>query len=382
MINTYQRMKAVLPYDASKEIDWENLLSIFPHLNLLSSTPQDPLWHGEGDVWTHTKMVCEAIVSSNDYRSADVNRKFVLFYSALFHDIAKGTCTQQEPGGAITSKGHCRRGAVDTRILLWRAGVPFEVREDICRIIAVHQTPFWIFKDCKDNPAFMAHKLSWEVPSIKGLCAVAEADVRGRICPETKDILDDIELFRVLAGEEGCSESPRVFPDPHTRVMYFRSNGSTPAGAKYYKTPGSSVTLLCGLPASGKDTWARVHAEGRTILSYDDARRELNLKHGSKAGASVQLVQSRCKELLRRHEPFIWNATHLSTQMRGKALDLLFAYNASVEIVYLEAPEDVIKGRNSKRDTTLKNVDIDKMLCRWEVPLPIEGHGVEYRAQV
>ena len=34
----------------------------------------------------------------------------------------------------------------------------------------------------------------------------------------------------------------------------------------------------------------------------------------------------RAKSLLREKQPFVWNSTHLSAQMRKKTLDLLYAY--------------------------------------------------------
>jgi predicted kinase len=84
------------------------------------------------------------------------------------------------------------------------------------------------------------------------------------------------------------------------------------------------------------------------------------------------------KELLRRQAPFVWNTTHLSAQMRKKTLDLLYAYDAQVELVYLEQPPQVIFQRNSRRDTSLPNKAIERMLFKWEVPLPTEAHVVAY----
>lgn len=56
----------------------------------------------------------------------------------------------------------------------------------------------------------------------------------------------------------------------------------------------------------------------------------------------------------------------------------MFNYNARVNLVYLEASEEEIKSRNSKRDTTLPNSKIDEMLFRWEVPTKLEAHEVNY----
>ncbi len=44
----------------------------------------------------------------------------------------------------------------------------------------------------------------------------------------------------------------------------------------------------------------------------------------------------------------------------------------------LEAAHDVVFTRNQKRDSTLSNKDLARMLHRWEVPLPWEAHAVDY----
>ena len=110
----------------------------------LADTPQDPIYHAEGDVWIHTCLVVEALLAQPAYQQASAEQRFVLFFAALLHDIAKpDTTVIDKDTGRIGQPGHSRRGAVDARLLLWRAGVPFELREQICRIIAVHQVPFF-----------------------------------------------------------------------------------------------------------------------------------------------------------------------------------------------------------------------------------------------
>lgn len=68
--------------------------------------------------------------------------------------------------------------------------------------------------------------------------------------------------------------------------------------------------------------------------------------------------------------------------MRQKALNLLYAYNAKVEIVYLEQPEKELYRRNSARDSTLTNKKIQRLFNKWEVPLPTEAHKVSYLVNI
>ncbi len=371
-------LNALVPLPGG-DVDTQACLEAVPALARLAKTPQDPVYHAEGDVWTHTVMVMDALVQSADYATATDEQRFVLFVSALLHDIAKPDTTVIDPvSGRIGQPGHSRRGSVDARLLLWRAGVPFHLREQVCRIIAVHQLPFFALGGNRSGqrPEFILHKLSWELP-VWMLCAVAEADMRGRTYVGKADVLADIELFRELAAEEGCLHGPRGFADDHTRMQYFRGANVQPDYA-VHEPPGSAVTVLSGLPASGKNTWVAQHCPDLPVVSFDDARTELGLKHGENEGAATQFALEKARSFLRRHEPFVWNATHLSAQMRKKTLDLLFAYHAKVRLVYLEQPEREIYRRNGRRDTSLRNADIERMLFKWEVPLPTEAHAVAY----
>lgn len=376
----FDELAGLVPSSPWAEIDWGALLEAIPALRALATTPQDPIHHAEGDVWTHTRMALDELRRLAAFEEGDESRRFVLFYAALLHDVAKPPCTVVQEDGRVTSAGHSRRGAVDARVLLWRAGVPFELRERIARIVQHHQMPFFAVKGDRSgrSPECIMRRLASDV-SLRELATVAEADARGRVCADGGETLVNIELFRLMAEEDGCLDGPRTFPDAATRVAYFRGNGSISPDYPFHAETGSRVTLLSGLPASGKDTWVAEHAQGRMVLSFDAARAELGVRHGTDAaGAAVHLVGERAKHLLRREEPFVWNATHLSEESRQRTLDLLYRYGAEVEIVYLEAPEAVIRRRNRDRDTTLTDAAIDRMLHHWEVPSAREAHAVRY----
>ncbi|MET1078590.1 MAG: AAA family ATPase [Pseudomonas sp.] len=368
-----------LVLQSERQIDAAAWLAAIPSLAPLANTPQDPYYHAEGDVWTHTLMVLEALLQQADYQASSQDERFVLFVSALLHDIAKPDTTVIDPdSGRIGQPGHSRRGAVDARLLLWRAGVPFALREAICRLIAVHQLPFFALSGNRQGQSaeFLIHRLSWELP-LWMLCCLAEADMQGRHYVGKAAVLDEIALFRELAQEEGCLHAPRHFADAYTRVQYFRGTRVHPDYA-LHEPPGSSVTMLAGLPASGKDTWVAEHCPQLPVISFDDAREALGLKHGQNEGAAAHYAIDRAKALLRQQRPFVWNSTHLSLQMRQKTLDLLYAYKAKVRLVYLERPEAELYRRNSRRDSSLRNADIQRMLFKWEVPVPSEAHQVDY----
>lgn len=376
---TYEQMAAHVPAPGQTP-DWAWFLHAMPALKLLEQTPQDPYYHAEGNVWIHTRMVIEALMRGGDYIDGGSAERFILFYAALLHDIAKPATTVIDPdSGRIGQPGHSKRGAIDARILCWHAGVPFGLREHLCRIITVHQLPFFALAGNKHGQTaeFLVRKLSHEL-DLRLLSAVAQADMEGRDFEKKDDCLVDIELFRELARDEQCFGQPKQFSDVHTRLSYCRGAVIAPDFA-HHQNPGSQVTMMCGLPASGKNHWVAANRPTLPVVSIDDARAELGLKHGANEGAAAHRAIDFAKEMLRKKAPFVWNTTHLSAQMRKKTLDLLFAYDAQVEMVYLEQPPQVIFKRNSQRDTSLSNKAIERMLFKWEVPLPTEAHVVSYQ---
>ena len=370
-------LKAAVPAPGGT-YDWTLLSELIPALLALEDTPQDPRHHAEGAVGLHTRMVLDALLDDPVWQQAAPPRREVLFLAALLHDIAKPATTVIDPiSGAISQPGHSARGAVDARRMLWRAGMPFAEREAVCRIVAVHQVPFFAFNSRRgETPEFIVRRLSWEL-RVDELACVARADLRGRHCHDQANLLADVALFEELAREQGCLDAPWPAADAHTRLMYARGMAIDPRYPLHYE-PGSAVTLLSGMPASGKDRWVQQHGAGLPVVSFDDARAELGLVHGENDGRAAHHALDKAKALLRARKPFIWNATNLSRSLRKKALDLLFAYGAEVTIVYLEVPEAEVLRRNSRRDSTLTNANLVRMLNRWELPLPWEAHAVAY----
>lgn len=380
----WKTIESLVPFQGQPS-NFAACLQAFPQLELAKTTPQSPVYHAEGDVWTHTVMVIEELLAMPEYQTCSREEQVVVFLAALLHDISKcSTTVIDQETGKISQPGHSKKGAIDARIALWDAEAPFETREAICRLIAVHQTPFHIMGTAADEVTeerrlkaeFTVRHLSCQL-SIKLLAMLAEADIRGRICPDQYKVLAQIQKFRDLAHEEDCYEKPRHFADAHTRLAYFRGANVHP-DYPLYQNVGSKVIVMCGLPASGKNTRVEKHYPGLPVISFDDTREELGLKHGKNEGKVAHHAIDRAKELLRAKKPFVWNATNLTLQMRTKTLDQLFAYNAEVELVYLEKPRAELLRRNSKRDTSLNNKKLQSMLFKWELPVPTEAHVVTY----
>ena len=90
-------------FEVLREMD--QLSVWFKEAEDLINVPQDPLFHLEGDVWTHTMMVLDQAVQ---YREL-VKNPFGFMLSALTHDFGKAICTEVI-NGVIHSYNHETKG--------------------------------------------------------------------------------------------------------------------------------------------------------------------------------------------------------------------------------------------------------------------------------
>ena len=357
-------------------VDWAGIDAAFDWIRRMKGCPQDPGWHAEGDVWIHTRMVAEALAGLEGWRALPEAERRVVFAAALLHDLAKPDTTKTEDDGRITSRGHSRRGAVDARALLWRLGVPFAEREAICAMVLHHQVPFFLLD--RDAPARLAIRLSWML-RCDHLALVNLADGLGREAEDKQRLLDNNALFLEYCRELGVERAPYPFASDHARVLYFRKRDRHHEAPAYDDTR-SRVTLMCGLPGAGKDSWLSEHAPALPVISLDAIRAELGIAPGDRKaqGHVLHAARDRARVFLRAGEAFAWNATNLSEEMRQRATGIFFDYRARVRIVYVESPAERLFEQNRSRADVVPLSVIRRMMHRWQVPDRTEAHEVLY----
>jgi predicted kinase len=372
----------VVPVPGAAPCAWEaKVRELFPGLaERTANTRQDNIYHAEGDVWTHTEMVVTALLNNPGYAAQAAPCRGVLFYAALLHDMAKPETTK-EAGDRIVAPGHSAKGAIAARVALWERGVPFLLREHVCRLVEAHQIPFFAFESRRKLPAEYTARLLAQNCSIELLCMLASADIRGRICPDQEKILLDIALFDELARELNCHDAPYAFPDAATRMAYWKGAGTRYADEPVFAEEPFEVTFLAGLPASGKSAYAKELPGDVPVVSYDDLRAELGFKHGHGTGTIVHAAYDKMRSLLRSRSPFVIDATHLSRLMRGRTVTLARSYGASLRVIYFEAPKNVLLSRNAARVSTLTNDKLLQMTGNWEVPGEEEFDHVDLRIE-
>jgi predicted kinase len=360
----------LVPSPASPRLDWGLIADEFAWFRALADCAQDPVHHGEGNVLVHTRMVVDALFGSTEWPLLPPVERRVLLWAALLHDVAKPASTRVDVDGRISARGHSYKGQLMARRILWEMGAPFWERERICHLITHHQVPFFLLE--RKAPERLAHLISLQT-RCDLLAILAEADARGRTATDVARLLDNIALFREFCDEQGCLDRPRAFASDHSRFLYFRKD-SFPPDYEAYDDCQNRVTLLSGLPASGKDTWIAVHSGDREVISLDGLRAVLGIAPTDGQGAVVAAARERARAALRARRPFVWNATNLSRQIRGSLINLCADYRAKIEIVYVEAGPEELARRNGARRNPIPAKAIERMLERWEVPDLSECH--------
>lgn len=113
-------------------------LAHVPQLARLAGVPQDPRWHPEGDVLTHSVLAADAAAALADEAGLSGNDRTVVVLGALLHDIGKAGHTQVREDGRITSYGHAEGGVAPAAELLASIGAPPAVTGRILPIVREH----------------------------------------------------------------------------------------------------------------------------------------------------------------------------------------------------------------------------------------------------
>jgi len=382
-----KQIEKLTPLSPSEDIDWKQIEKLLAGTCFrgMKETPQNPVFHAEGDVYRHTQLVCGELTKSPAFYVLPHRQRAELFLAALLHDIGKVKTTRKEDGIWV-SPHHSATGSRITREFLWRdCGLCGErdrmiFRESVCGLIRYHTLPLHMME--KENPekkarevgsiGELAEDFSWKL-----LCMLAEADVKGRIAEDIEEELALVSLSGMIAEEAGCLCAPCHFEDSHTRRAYFSGRNVYPEQILFDDTWGE-IIMLSGLPGTGKDTWVQKNCPGLPVVSLDDIRKEKRVRPTDQQGKVIQTAKERAREYLRKKQPFIWNATDLTLDTRKKLTSMFEQYKAGVRIVYLETSWSSMIERNDGRTAAVPAAIINRMLKTTVPPMSYEARTVEW----
>ena len=358
------------------KLDFDEMVRLFPEIKELENIEQNPKYHGEGNVFIHTQRVCEVLKGFDEWGELNEREQLILYMAGLFHDLGKKVCTKIVDGELISPK-HAIIGAKMFRELLYKKygecyGIDFDTRESIARLIRYHGLPLVFIQ--KEHMTYEMIKAS-ECVDMKLLYLLAKADLLGRICTDQSILLEQVMYFKEYAIELGCYKEKRQFANSYTRFLYLNCN-SIWYGDEVFDNRQFKVIMMVGIPLAGKDSYIEKNFKDLPVISLDDIRKELKIdpKDGSKK--VVTIAKERAKELLRKKQSFVWNATNIMKDTRQKLCQLFSDYGAVVEYIYLEVPYSEILKRYKKRERVVPIEVIDHMIKKMDMIEEWEGDKV------
>jgi tRNA nucleotidyltransferase (CCA-adding enzyme) len=168
---------------------------------------QEPDYHPEGDVFTHTCHCCDALAKLPKYRRASEEIRTVLMLATLTHDFGKpSTTTRQVKHGRerITSYGHEEAGGAIAESFLKRIYTPPALIDRILPLVTNHMVHYG--EVSPRSIRRLANRLRPE--TIETLVIVIEADQRGR--PPKKAKLQNVRKLQQKARQMSLeSQAPQ-----------------------------------------------------------------------------------------------------------------------------------------------------------------------------
>ena len=337
----------------------------------MAQCAQDPRWHAEGDVWTHTQMVIEEVQRLDEWPNLSHEDRTVLVMVALLHDVAKPLTTKVDSEtGYISSPKHAVKGEHLARQILRDASCDLETREHICSLVRVHGRPAFLAE--RSSPVDEVVRMSWRV-SNRLLYLFALADTRGRTTESMTKPEENLHFWKMVAQEAGCYEASYPFQTDHARFTFFNA-----AEPNLHYVPhedfSCEVTIMCGLPGSGKDRWIAEHHGGREVVALDEVREQMDIDPTDNQGPVAQKATERCKELLRSGTSFVFNATNITLLNRRRWTRLMANYRAHIEIVHVEPSINKTLAQNKSRERSVPEHVIRRLADRFEPPTWWECH--------
>jgi predicted kinase len=301
------------------------------------------------------------------------HERTVLAFTALFHDSGKPLTSLVDPiSGRITSPKHAVKGEHLARSVLREIGCDLATREEIAHLVRFHGRPPFLLE--KPDPAHEVVSLSWLVNN-RLLYLFALADTRGRKTADMGRPEDDLHLWKVVAEENHCFEQPYPFANDHARFLFYRQRDPSLHYVPFEEYR-CTVTMMSGLPGTGKDTWLEANRPELPVVSLDEVRLELDVDATDDQGEVIQLARERCRELLRSGQSFAFNATNILRLTRQRWIELFADYKARIEMVYVEPPMSIILDQNKRRRRSVPEDVIRELAAKCEPPTLTESHSL------
>ena len=215
--------KSVRPSAGLRFLRDSGWLDHYPEIAALVGVAQDPEWHPEGDVWTHTLACLDALAELPAWLESNPGRRLFLTLAVLAHDFGKPACTHEaERDGRrrIVSPGHEPAGGPLAASFLERLAMPQSYGAPVVPLVLNHLAHL-----NPPSPRSVRRLAQRLIPAtIEDLIVVITADVYGRP-PRPREVPPGVTALREAAEQ---LQLERAAPRPILLGRHLAASGLPP----------------------------------------------------------------------------------------------------------------------------------------------------------
>ncbi|WP_238134212.1 ATP-binding protein [Calderihabitans maritimus] len=136
------------------------------------------------------------------------------------------------------------------------------------------------------------------------------------------------------------------------------------------------VTIMVGLPGSGKSTWIEKNAKTDAVISTDEIRwKEFGIQYDLRLEPEVwQIAFSKLRGYLKQGRDIIFDATNITRQRRRLIKKIADQFKARTRVVVMNTSLEECLYRNERRTQDKVPAEIIKIMAyQFEWPEETEG---------
>jgi len=192
-------LKGRKPSAGLKALEASGWLIFYMELTAMQGLKQNPDWHPEGDVWTHTLQALDtaADIAARDKLQGD--NRIVLILAVLCHDMGKASTTIST-NDKIISHGHATAGEIPARSFMTRIGSPYRFIMPVTALVKYHMDHISVTEVNERQVRRLSAKLGTAGTNLSMLARVIESDHSGTGLP--KEVTTMLEIAERLAVKD------------------------------------------------------------------------------------------------------------------------------------------------------------------------------------
>ncbi|MEN8907702.1 MAG: ATP-binding protein [Clostridiales bacterium] len=352
------------PKEPNFTIGWDKIENDFDWFKKLKNIKNNSNYnnYNADNIYTHTKAVCEKLVTLKEWQLLDEIDRAVIFYAALMHYITKSPYRRE----------------LNARSLIYKNNestfnFSLEIREKIVKLVRYYDLPLSIMK--LSDPQKEILKVN-QMIRLDHLSLLTKAYVMSKTNINNKVSLDKIDYFKNLCIENECYDKTFEFKNNFSRFMYFFKDGYLPTFEVSDNTK-FEVIMIVGLPLSGKDTFIRKTLKDYQVVSLDLSKEELSYYNKDNfQGKSLQNAKEKAREYMRDRISFVWNSTNINKNFRNQLIKFFTDYGAITKIYYIETSYQELLKRTSENEKHITERQINQYIDKLELPDFTDAHSV------